>query len=77
MIRLFQRICKEAKDRKFESSIYLVQPYREEFMERVHEITNLQRRALRLGIFGTFLGLILAISQLATFQQDHQSFGDV
>ena len=74
MIRLFQRICKEAKDRKFESSIYLVQPYREEFMERVHEITNLQRIALRLGIFGTFLGLILAISQLATFQQDHQSF---
>jgi prefoldin subunit 5 len=74
MIRLFRRICKEAKDRKFESSIYLVQPYREEFMERVHEITNLQRIALRLGIFGTFLGLILAISQLATFQQDHQSF---
>jgi len=30
MIRLFRRICKEAKDRKFESSIYLVQPYREE-----------------------------------------------
>lgn len=77
MIRLFQRICKEAKDRNFESSIYLVQPYREEFMEKVHEITNLQRIALRLGIFGTFLGLILAISQLATFQQDNQSFGDV
>jgi biopolymer transport protein ExbB/TolQ len=74
MIRLFQRICKEAKDRKFESSIYLVQPYREESMERVQEISNLQRIALRLGIFGTFLGLILAISQLATFQQDNQSF---
>ena len=43
-------------------------------MDRVHEITNWQRIALRLGIFGTFLGLILAISQLATFQQDNQSF---
>ena len=77
MIRLFRRICKEAKDRKFESSIYPVKPYREESMDRVHEITNWQRIALRLGIFGTFLGLILAISQLATFQQDNQSFGDV
>jgi hypothetical protein len=74
MIRLFRRICKEAKDRKFESSIYLVQPYREESIEKVQAISDWQRIALRLGIFGTFLGLILAISQLATFQQDNQSF---
>lgn len=65
MIRLFRRICKEAKDRKFESSIYLIQPYREESIDTVHGISNLQKIALRLGIFGTFVGLILAISELA------------
>lgn len=74
MIHLFRRICKEAKDRKFESSIYLVQPYREESIDRFNEIRDLQRIGLRLGILGTFMGLILAISQLATFQQYNQSF---
>ena len=68
MIRLFRRICKEAKDRKFESSIYLIQPYREESIERVNAISSIQKMALRLGILGTFIGLILAISQLAEFQ---------
>ena len=67
MTRLFQRICKEAKDRKFESSIYLIQPYREESSEKIAEISNIQKIALRLGILGTFTGLILAISKLTIY----------
>jgi len=61
MIRLFQHICKEAKDRKFESSVTLAQPYREEPLEDIFKLQNLQKIALWLGILGTFIGLLLAI----------------
>lgn len=64
MIRLFQHICKEAKDRKFESSIHVIQPYKDESIGRIFELQNIQTLALRLGILGTFVGLIEAISKL-------------
>jgi biopolymer transport protein ExbB/TolQ len=65
MIRLFQRIILEAKDRKFESSISLVQPYQDESYEKILQISSFQKLALRLGILGTFIGLIDAIKNLA------------
>lgn len=65
MIRLFQRIVMEAKDRQFESSIALVQPYQDESYEKIIQLSYFQKLALRLGILGTFLGLILAIKELA------------
>ncbi len=61
MIRLFQHICKEAKDRRFESSVNVIQPYREEALEDIFKLQNLQKIALWLGILGTFIGLLLAI----------------
>lgn len=61
MIRLFQNICKEARDRKFESSGNLLDPYREEPLEDLFKLQNLQKIALWLGILGTFVGLMLAI----------------
>jgi methyl-accepting chemotaxis protein len=61
MIRLFQHICKEAKDRKFESSVNIMQPYREEPLDDIFKLQNLQKIALWLGILGTFIGLLLAI----------------
>ena len=61
MIRLFQHICKEARDRKFESSVNLLDPYREEPLETLFKLQNLQKIALWLGILGTFVGLMLAI----------------
>jgi MotA/TolQ/ExbB proton channel family len=64
MVRLFQRIVLEAKDRRFESSIYLIQPYQDESYEKILLLTNLQKLALRLGILGTFIGLIIAIKDL-------------
>ena len=61
MIRLFQHICKEARDRKFESSVNLLDSYREEPLEALFKLQHLQKIALWLGILGTFLGLMLAI----------------
>lgn len=61
MIRLFQHICKEARDRKFESSVNVIQPYKEEPLEDIFKLQNLQKIALWLGILGTFIGLLLAI----------------
>jgi methyl-accepting chemotaxis protein len=61
MIRLFQHVCKEAKDRRFDSSLNLIQPYREEALEDVFRLQNLQKIALWLGILGTFIGLLMAL----------------
>jgi hypothetical protein len=72
MIRLFQHICKEAKDRKFESSVTLTQPYREEPLEDLFRLQNLQKIALWLGILGTFVGLLLAL-QAGDLKVSHNS----
>jgi hypothetical protein len=61
MIRLFQHICKEARDRRFESSINVIQPFREEALEDIFRLQNIQKIALWLGILGTFIGLLRAI----------------
>src|SRR5262245_59917657 len=61
MVRLFQHICKEAKDRKFESSVSNMQLYREEPLEDLFKLQNLQKVALWLGILGTFIGLLVAM----------------
>jgi methyl-accepting chemotaxis protein len=61
MIRLFQHIIKEARDRKFESSVNVMQPYREEPLEDIFKLQNLQKVALWLGILGTFIGLLVAM----------------
>lgn len=62
--RLFRHICKEAVNLKFESSIDVVEPYRDESLESLFTITNIQKIALRAGILGTFIGLLEAIMQL-------------
>lgn len=64
MIRLFQHILKEAKDRKFESSVLVMQPYREESMGNLFRLQTIQKSALHLGILGTFIGLIKALKEL-------------
>ena len=61
MIRMFQQLFKEARDRKFESSVNIVQPYREEALEDIFRLQNIQKIALWLGILGTFIGLLRAI----------------
>jgi methyl-accepting chemotaxis protein len=73
MIRLFQHICKEAKDRKFESSVNVMQPYREEPLEDIFKLQNLQKIALWLGILGTFIGLLLAVTAADTDTGDFKA----
>ncbi len=74
MIRLFQHICKEARDRRFESSVHVMQPYREEPLDDLFKLQNLQKIVLWLGILGTFIGLLLAIGAA---QGNGSDFGDI
>jgi hypothetical protein len=73
MIRMFQQIIKEARDRKFESTTNIVQPYREESLEEIFRLQNIQKMALWLGILGTFIGLLRAIQvgDLSKLEQDN------
>jgi NADH:ubiquinone oxidoreductase subunit K len=68
MLRLFRHICIEAENLKFESSIDVIEPYRDESLESIFAITNIQKLALRFGILGTFIGLIQAINELTQLQ---------
>lgn len=70
MVRLFQHICKEAKDRRFESSVNVMQPYREEQLEVIFRLQNLQKIVLWLGILGTFIGLLMAIAAAEVHKGD-------
>lgn len=70
MIRMFQHIVKEAKDRKFESSVQVMQPYREEPLDDIFKLQNLQKIVLWLGILGTFIGLLFAIDAADTQGRD-------
>ncbi len=62
-IRIFQQVCKEARDRRFESASTLVQPYRDEATEDLFRLQNLQKIALWMGILGTFVGLLIALRE--------------
>lgn len=69
-LRLFQNIFAEARNRRFESSVTLAEPCREEALEDIFRLHTLQKIALWLGILGTFVGLLIAIqgSELRSFQ---------
>lgn len=63
-IRLLQHVCKEAHDRRFGSSIEIVQPYKEEALEDIFRLQNIQKIALWLGILGTFIGLLIGLKAM-------------
>ena len=65
MIRIFKQILKEAKDRKFDSSINIMETYREESIGDIFKLQSLQKIALQLGILGTFIGLIMALEKIS------------
>ena len=64
MPRLAEHVIKNAEDRKFDSSMIMMQPFREEVLNDLFKINGLQKAALQLGIVGTFLGLITAFTNL-------------
>ncbi|HBL31914.1 MAG TPA: hypothetical protein DD490_34260 [Acidobacteria bacterium] len=65
VLRLFQHILCEARDRKFHATEVVMQPYREGALGDLLRIQTVQKIALQLGILGTFAGLILAMQELS------------
>lgn len=65
VLRIFQHILHEARDRKFESVFALMQPLREDTLGQLSRIQTIQRIAVQLGVLGTFAGLVLALSSLS------------
>lgn len=65
IVRLFQHILKEARDRKSSPGFLIMQPYREESYGDLFRLQSIQRAALQLGILGTFVGLVMAIARIA------------
>lgn len=64
VLRLFQHILEEARDRKFHDASTLVQPFRDDCLGDLLRIQTVQRIAMQFGILGTFAGLIRAMSKL-------------
>jgi uncharacterized protein YoxC len=65
--RLFEHICREARNLRYDSAVNVVQSFYEESADNLLEIINLQKIALRGGIFATFIGLLLALQQLPSW----------
>ncbi len=70
MLRLFQHILAEARDRRFHPNSIVMQPFREESLGDLLRIQTVQRLALQLGILGTFAGLIIALAELSRSGRD-------
>jgi biopolymer transport protein ExbB/TolQ len=64
-IRLFQQICNEARERRFDSGVDVVQPYREEAVDDLFRLQNVQKVALWIGILGTFVGLLQTLRHVS------------
>jgi predicted nucleic acid-binding Zn-ribbon protein len=61
-IRLIDHVANEAMISKFDSGVNLIQPYQNESLEVIFKLQNYQKIALWVGIAGTFIGIIGAIS---------------
>lgn len=61
---LFRRVIALARDRKFETAVILTQPIKDLSSRALYRIKLLQSFCLKLGILGTFMGLIFAFSNL-------------
>lgn len=62
--KMLKRILRDAADYIYDQREAVVRPYKEELNDRLQVIKTLQATALRLGILGTFIGLIMAIFEL-------------
>ncbi len=77
MIRLTNYIVQEAKDRKFYSHDVVTRTYKEETYKDIFKINSAQKIALRLGILGTFIGLIYAFVNLGDVNNMDQNFNRI
>lgn len=77
IVRLFQHIVKEARDRRSSPGVLIMQPYREESYSDLFQLQAVQRTALQLGILGTFIGLVLALVRLRPGTEGGFEIGEV
>lgn len=77
VIRLANYITNEAKDRKFDSCDLIMRPYKEEAIGDLFKITGIQKMVLWLGILGTFLGLIIAFTNLGDISEIDKNFSKI
>ena len=77
IIRLVNYIVFEAKDRKFYSSEVVTRTYKEETYKELFKVSSTQKIALRLGILGTFIGLIMAFIGLGNPEDTSESFQSI
>jgi len=64
VVRLFQHILHEARDRKFHATELVVQPFQESALGELLRLQAVQKIALQLGVLGTFAGLNIAMQRL-------------
>lgn len=65
-IKVFQYLINEAREHKFHDSFLAVEPLAGDGLSDLFCIQTLQKIAVQLGILGTFGGLIVALSRLAS-----------
>jgi vacuolar-type H+-ATPase subunit E/Vma4 len=61
MIRLIDHVVDEARINRFDSSITLTLPYRDEAVDIIFKLQHYQKIVLWIGIGGTFIGILDAI----------------
>lgn len=69
-VRMVQSLCHEAASGRFPPIATLTQIYAAELRDGVRRLKVPQTMALRLGILGTFIGLLLALGHLGAMVQD-------
>ena len=73
MIRLAQELFKEAGGMRFDARFHLLPRVRAENSTFVFKLERLQRYSLRLGILGTFVGLLIALVTFSLVGPDPSS----
>lgn len=68
--RMIDHIKTEARSRRFDSSLTILNAYKDEFMSSFVRIAGFQKIALQLGILGTFIGLSMAFRKIDTNNVD-------
>jgi hypothetical protein len=66
--KMMTRIIRDAEDYIYDQREAVVRPYKEELSDSLILFSSLQTTALRVGILGTFVGLIIAIVNLGGIQ---------
>lgn len=71
--RILTHIRTEAESKKFDSSLAILNSYKEEFAAENMRLLGFQKVALQLGIMGTFIGLAMAFKDLSGTKVDEQA----